>query len=349
MKRFSELSREEEERALEVHRRVIVINGYGGPWFAGVRKRRDKGEKATFATNRFPEMQKGGVDVVVGCFGDPRIAYAELEEGQNKISLATKVDDIKRAKREEKGAIILIWDYSSSGWGDRTMRDDLNYLRVIHKLGYRVFTLSHNRRNLITDGCSDRTACGLSSFGVDVVKELNRLGMIIDISHVSETGVFDTLELTKDPIIATHSNTRTVWDHPRNLNDEQIKGIAESGGLIGLNFFPAYLGKDWEKTGIEDLLDHLDYIVRLVGVDHIGLGPDLLGEENLEAIKYSIGVTDPTGKVPARARVAYPKDIEDITKFPNVTKGLVARGYSDEEIEKILGGNFLRVLNEVSG
>ncbi|MFY9416452.1 MAG: membrane dipeptidase, partial [bacterium] len=163
---------------------------------------------------------------------------------------------------------------------------------------------------------------GLTSLGLETVAAMNRLGMVVDVSHLSPAGFWDVLEHSRHPVIASHSNARGLHDHPRNLDDEQIKALAARGGVIGINFAPQFLGPG---ARLETVLDHIDYIARLAGCDCIGLGSDYDGI------------------------AATPGGLEDVSRLPNITRGLVARGYSDSDILKILGGNFARVFSQVIG
>jgi membrane dipeptidase len=180
------------------------------------------------------------------------------------------------------------------------------------------------------DGSGADSGSHLSEFGKEVVEEMNRLGMIVDISHLNETGFWDVMELSEDPVLATHSNCKALCGHHRNLTDDQIKALAERGGVMNLSFCAGFI-KDGigfgtpetlKKVSIEDWLDHLDHAVGLVGTDHVGLGSDLDGG------------------------CGFP-GLDDVTKFPDLTRGMVSRGYSDADIEKILGTNDLRVFKKV--
>ncbi|GAH80309.1 unnamed protein product, partial [marine sediment metagenome] len=177
----------------------------------------------------------------------------------------------------------------------------------------------------------------LSNFGVEVIKEMNNLGIIIDVSHMTDEGFQDIIEITKKPIIASHSNTRSLCKHPRNLDNDQIKALAENNGVMGVNVGMVY--KDKPST-LDGILLHVDHIVDLVGVNHVGLIGDL--NENFPKDIYSQIWKDSLFSF----AFPEPKGLESISKLANFTKGLVSKGYSDQEIEKILGGNFLRVFRK---
>ncbi len=196
-------------------------------------------------------------------------------------------------------------------------------LGVFHRLGVRMVGLVHSLRNQLADGVTDkRTRGGLSELGVQAVEELDRLGMIIDISHLNDEGVEDVVEHGKKPVIASHSNSRAVCDHPRNMTDEMIRALGENGGVMGMNFAPPFVHP--EEATLGEVVDHIDHIVGLVGPDHVGLGSDYDG------IPYT------------------PKGLEDVTMMPDITRELVKRGYGKEDIVKILGGNHLRLIKEIA-
>jgi membrane dipeptidase len=177
---------------------------------------------------------------------------------------------------------------------------------------------------------------------------MNHLGMVIDVAHFIEPGFWDVIETSKDPIIDSHSNCRAICDHPRNLTDEQIKAIAKGGGVVGLSCNTAMISQETENPTVDDLIKHVDHMAELVGIDHVGLGPDHSDFEIplniwtpapgwLEGIFYGVRGT------------YYLKDINNITCFPLFTEALIKHGYSDVEIKKVLGENFLRVYRNVMG
>ena len=200
----------------------------------------------------------------------------------------------------------------------------IEMLGIFHRLGVRMVGLVHSLRNQLADGITDRRTGGkLSELGVQAVEELDRLGMIIDISHLNDEGFWDVFEHTKNPVIASHSNSRAVCDHPRNMTDEMIRAMAGKGGVMGMNFAPPFVHPTDATLG--GVVDHIDHIVKLVGPDHVGLGSDYDG------IPYT------------------PKGLEDVSKMPDITMELVKRGYGKEDIAKILGGNHLKLIKEIAG
>lgn len=245
--------------------------------------------------------------------------FTELEANADQMILATSVADIHAAQAQGKIAAVMAIE------GGEALEGDLGVLRVLHRLGVRSIGLTWNERNNIADGVGDcRSGGGLSEFGSALIQEMNRLGILVDVSHLSDPGFWDVVELSNQPIIASHSNSRAVCNHRRNLTDEQIKALAKNGGVMGMNFAASFVREDGHPT-LDDLLNHIDHIVQLVGPEHVGLGSDFDGIS------------------------ATPEGLADASRMPLITEGLVRRGYKTEDIRLILGGNYLRVFQQVWG
>lgn len=200
----------------------------------------------------------------------------------------------------------------------------LEALRCLYELGVRAMTLTWSNRNDIADGINEEaTGSGLTLFGKQVVAEMNRLGMLVDVSHISTAGFWSVIETSTKPIIATHSNAKSLCSHPRNLNDEQIKALAQNGGLVGITFAGQFLEEDWRNACIESVYKHIDYMLNLIGNDdHIGFGSDFDG---ISHPPYNIqGVQD------------YKPLIDYLSKY-----------YSDETINKITHQNVINLLQKV--
>lgn len=216
--------------------------------------------------------------------------------------------------------------------GGHMIEDDLSKIDTFYNRGARYMTLTWNNSNSWATSAKDETSklladrkYGLTGFGEQVVKRMNRLGMIVDVSHVGEQAFWDVMRVTTKPVIASHSSVYALCPVFRNLKDDQIKAIAKNGGVIHINFFSGFLDSNYKKeSGIRPplslLIDHINYIVKLVGVDYVGIGSDFDGIEST------------------------PKQLDGVEDFPLITKALLKEGYSKQDIEKILGGNFLRVL-----
>ncbi|MBN1222034.1 MAG: dipeptidase, partial [Candidatus Aminicenantes bacterium] len=265
---------------------------------------------------------------------DQITAFYRRFEDDDRIMFVTEVEDVFAAKKE--GRIGVGFHFQNS----RPVEHDLALLDVFCRLGVRVIQLTYNEKNLVGDGCTERTDCGLSEFGLNMIKRMNKLGMLVDLSHVGYRTSMEAMEVSEAPVIFSHSNANSVCPSKRNLKDDQIKALAEKKGVIGMNAFPAFVKR--ENPCLEDLLDHIDCIAGLVGVDHIGLGFDF-AQESIEEYK-AFGYDPDTYPLPPWT---YPRDIEDVSKTPNLTEGLLGRGYAEGDIKKILGENFIRVFKEV--
>jgi membrane dipeptidase len=245
--------------------------------------------------------------------------YSEIESNPEIIAVTTH-EEIIQAKKQGKVCGLLSME------GAEPLMGDLAALRVYYRLGMRMLSFAWNYRTPFADGLgAKRSESKLPELGVQALEEMDKLGIIFDVSHLADSVFWDVADIMKKPFIASHSNARALCDHPRNCTDDMIKAIAEHNGVLGMNYAPAFVKKGGEGATVEDLVDHIDHIVNLVGPDYVGLGSDF------------DGIGNP------------PEGIESVDKTPNITRVLVKRGYSDEDILKILGGNHLRVFKDVIG
>ncbi|HET6962477.1 MAG TPA: dipeptidase [Terriglobia bacterium] len=283
-----------------------------------------------------------------------------LDANPGKIELAYNASDILRIVKAGRVAAVLTIE---SG---HAIADDLGVLRMFYQLGVRSMTLVHFRNNNWADSSTDEPRHnGLTELGKNVVQEMNRLGMVVDISHVSDKTFYDTLAVTTKPVIASHSSCRALSDFPRNMTDDMLRALARNGGVIGINFGGGFLSQkdadgykkritdrgglqppgtgsqldDFAKqefisgylkmspsaATLEDTVAHIDHVVKVAGVDHVGIGSDFDGISSV------------------------PAGLEDVSKMPHLTAALLKRGYSEADLKKILGGNHLRVLRAVTG
>jgi len=248
--------------------------------------------------------------------------YLALDASQGRLTLATHASDIEQAKGGGCVAGILSLE------GAEPLDGDLAVLRLFYQLGVRAIGLTWNRRNQAADGVAEsRTGGGLTEFGVSLVQEMNRLGVLIDVAHLSPRGIADVLAVSQTPVIASHANAYALCPHPRNLTDEQLSAIAAKGGVIGVTFYRGFIAREAQSATLDCLVRHIDHLVSVVGVDHVGLGSDFDG---------FLGEPAPEG-------------LEDVTRLPNLTRKLLDKGYQVESVCKILGGNLLRVFREVVG
>jgi len=240
----------------------------------------------------------------------------QIENNSAIAAQAYTVSDLKKNKAEGKKSIFIGIE---NGYA---IGKDINNIKYFAELGVKYITLAHNRNNDICDsntGSSEHN--GLSEFGKEVVKEMNRLGIIVDISHTSEKTSFDVLAISRYPVIASHSSVKALCNHPRNLSDPLIKAIADKGGVVQVCLYSGFLKKGGGAS-LKDAVDHIDYIVRLVGVDYVGIGSDFDGGGGI-------------------------RGLQSASEFPQITMELIRRGYSDADIAKIWGGNMMRVMEAV--
>lgn len=243
--------------------------------------------------------------------------YQEIEDNKQDIMLCCNYNDMEDAFAGRKIAAVLTIE------GGEALEGSLASLRMLYKMGMRGMTLTWNYRNQIADGVIDGiSGGGLTPFGREVIPEMNRLGMLVDVSHISEAGFWDVINLTAAPIIASHSNSKKLCSHPRNLTDEQLLALKKNGGVTGLNLYPLFLN-DGGKASIKDALSHIEYIVALTGEDTLGLGSDFDGIEST------------------------PEGLEGVQCYSNLLNELLKLNYSEGLVKKIAGENFIRVIKSV--
>ncbi len=353
------------EKALKIHNDAIVIDTHCDTPMIMMTRGIDIGKRNDFNDVDLIRMKEGGVDAIFFAVfisnemddkNPSKIAletideiYRQVERYPEIAEIAYSVEDILRISKSNKRAILIGLENGGP------IEDSLRLLRIFYKLGVRYITLTHSNNNNICDSSTAKEAKwnGLSPFGKEVIKEMNRLGMIIDVSHISDKAFYDVLEISEAPVIASHSCVRKLCNVERNMSDEMIKALAEKGGVIQINFFSGFLDENffkesekirqklmpqineikskygdntkeywaaaielWRKNAlpspkIDILIDHIDYVVKLAGIDYVGLGSDFDGAGS------------------------FPVGLEDITGFPLITYNLLKRGYSADDIKKI--------------
>ncbi len=249
--------------------------------------------------------------------------YFTEKNNPDTFQIATSINDIDNIVKENRVAALATIE------GAYGINEDnyLELLRQFYDLGIGVIGLTWNYSNNIGEGCNriygDKTPSqgGLTNLGERVVKEMNRLGILVDVSHLSEETFWGVISTTNSPIIASHSGVYNLKNHQRNLNDQQLIAIKDNAGVVSVVLFPNFLS-DKDEVYVKDFVDHIDYIVDLIGVDHVGIGSDFDGAK-------------------------MPMDLKDSSQIYKITDELIDRGYEDKDIEKILGGNILRVLREI--
>lgn len=235
---------------------------------------------------------------------------------------ALTADDVERIAAQGRIASMMGVE------GGHSIEGSLANLQRFYDRGVRYMTLTHSRSLDWADSCTgDPLSDGLSPFGEEVVREMNRLGLLVDLSHVAQATMHDALRVTSAPVIFSHSSVRAICDHPRNVPDDVLRLLPDNGGVVMINFYSSFivpteeLARDKQARGsVATVVDHIEHVIRVAGIDHVGIGSDFDGVPRL------------------------PVGLEDVSKYPAITRELVARGYRTPDIHKILGGNVLRVL-----
>lgn len=311
---------------LDIHNKAIVIDAHSDiPLDIYYSKK--KGISGIVTDKHLPLLKKGGVNLVIvnlysefhpeGSLKQALIELGELYKELNtndSLRLIKTSADLDEVIKGDKIGFVLSLE------GLEPISNDLNLLQVFYELGLRSASLTWNYRNYFASGAWETG--GLSELGKKAVKEMERLGIIVDVSHLNEEGFWDVVEIVEKPIIASHSNARALYDHPRNLTDDQIKAIVNTGGVIGVN---NYFTEDDDISSIDTYLKHIDYLLEKAGEDHVGLGFDFNGY---------IGERTTRG-------------LEDASTIPNVTRELLNKNLGINIVEKVLGKNFLRIINGV--
>lgn len=330
-----------------LHNDAIVVDAHSDV-FCDVARRRLLGEDNVLSRLHVPAWRAGGVNVVVTTlYTEPehkpdralRRAMTLLGAGLNDIDETPDVQlcrtraEIDATVTAGRIAFVLAME------GGEPIQESVAALRVFCELGMRVLGLTWNQRNLLAEGVGEERANGgLTELGREVVAEANRLGILLDCSHLSVRSFWDLVDASTRPVIASHSNAKALCGHRRNLDDDQIRALVASGGIIGINGVADFITDDGNDASLARMLDHVDYMVNLAGIEHVALGPDF--------VDYLRVGPDTRER---HMDIVYPAGFESIRSMPNVTAGLVERGYDEPAIRAILGGNILRLLGTVMG
>lgn len=321
-----------------------------------VTRRRSAGERRVLSQLHLPRWQAGGVGGATLIVGGDGASMNPLGTAVPVLSALHVLDDVLKDIGESEGLIRVITsagelaDARAAGAfgvllgieGATPVGEDLALLRTLWRLGVRLVGLTWNFRNAVAAGVGEgERAGGLSRFGLQVVEEMNHLGMIVDISHLAPDGVRDVLQVSRKPILASHCNARALCDHPRNLTDGQIRAVAQGGGVVGAVFYPGFVGLN---PTIDDVASHVLHLLRVAGEEHVGLGPDFIDfaleifVANLKKAPVAYGDS-----------FTYPTGLEDTTRVAHLLEVLAGRGLSPRTLEKVAWGNFARLLADVVG
>ena len=362
------------ERALRLHRDAPVVDGHNDlPWeirekTGGDLSRMDPRAALPEQHTDLPRLRQGGVGGVFWAAYVPASARRPASVAMEQIDLIRRMiaqspdlefagtaADVERIRKRRRIASLIGIE------GGHTIENSLGTLRQFHALGVRYLTLTHGTTIDWADAATDSARHGgLSRFGEEVVREMNRLGMLVDLSHVSPETMHDAVRVSQAPVIFSHSSARALADHPRNVPDDVLALMRQNGGIVMVNFYSGFVTReganilrdmfeverrflrefsgdtaaarqayrDWRRANpvprgtVGTVADHIDHIVRVAGIDHVGLGSDYDGVTSL------------------------PEGLEDVSRFPHLTAELLRRGYSERDVRKILGGNILRVMRQ---
>ena len=270
--------------------------------------------------------------------------WYELFDTQSDLIRQVKgTADIQEAFDSDRCGIIF-------GWQNATpIGNDLRRLRLFHDLGVKIIQITYNERNLLGNGCYELHDDGLSKFGQTAIREMNDIGILIDLSHVGDRTTLETIEISEAPVAITHSNARSMDNHPRNKTDETIKLLAEKGGIIGSNGFPMFFPNGFKST-LNDYLDRIEYLLQLVGPDHVAIGSDLCEQQPRSWFRWlfsSQGTIPPLHVEKTPEPYTHLHGFSSALEFGNLSSGLLDRGYSEEDIRKIMGENWMNLFRRV--
>lgn len=336
------------EKAIELHKNNVVVDTHLD--LAGeIYNRYLAGEKEVIKNRYLGNFKKGGFNLIVSslyidniflpemalrvALGQINALLEDVKSCNGEVVIVKTKEELNKVIIENKIGIIISFE------GLEPIGNDLGLLNIFYELGVRAAGLVWSRRNFAADGCSfmpveEGQRGGLTKFGVQVVKKMEEKNMLIDVSHLNDEGFWDIIKFTDKPFIASHSNSRNLYDRMRNLTDEQIKAVAKRNGVIGINAYKSIAGVNEGDNPVKKLADHIEYIVNLVGAKHVGYGFDLCDSYYDSELKF---------KYESRNSDSLKSHAEAVM----LTEELLSRGLSEEDVKLIIGGNFVRIFNDV--
>jgi membrane dipeptidase len=282
----------------------------------------------------YPQIDSRNTDII---FKTLEIVNSEIEKNSDVFHQIMTKNDLKEVSN--RICFLLSLEGASS------IGSTLNLLEEFFEKGIRLITLTHNERNEIGDGIGVKSPKGLTAFGEKVIDRMIELGMIIDLSHSSNPLFWDVIRKIDTPCITSHSNVKSICNHVRNLTDNQIEAISEKGGVIGMNLYGGFIDLNPEYVTIDRLIDHIDYIVDLIGIDYIGIGADLLDYAAEDNIQLNDTSSEEARENPIQ--IQYPRILSNVSEFSLIFDYLKKRGYTKKEIKVIAGENFIRVFKSI--
>lgn len=339
----------------ELTRRIGVVNLHDDFPIA-IAKRRFDGVYDSLRTFWLPRFRAGGVSAVVAAIFTPSVyvpegslrhalwlldgLFTEIEQNRDSIEVALTAGDLGRIAAQGKVAVLIGLE------GAEPLGNDLAVLRLLHRLGLRMLSVTWARRTAFGVGDWEHDSPGgLTRLGQRAIKEMNRLGIVVDVSHGSDRTTADVLAASTRPVIASHANARALRNHPRNLTDETVRAIAKTGGLVGAVAVPGFI--DAAEPTIARWVDHIDHLIEIAGIDHVAIGADFYRHER--EIHAAQGIAEADGALfPGTARFVFP-GMENSEDLPGLTAELRKRGATEADLRKIYRDNFLRVMSVVAG
>jgi membrane dipeptidase len=328
----------------DVHERAIIIDAVSPL----VRRRQyiDLYAKGGFTCVAATVAHGANAGGAVRDLGD----WLRFIDGRPDLLLVRTAADIERAKRERKVGLVFHFQ------GTDQFENDLNLVEAYRALGVRMVQLTYNVKNRVGDGCEERTDAGLSRFGLALIERMNANGIVVDCAHTGTRTTMDAIEASAKPVVISHANARAVFSCARNITDELAKAVAHKGGVVGINAVPYFVVYPGRPT-LDQLIAHVDHFVKVMGIDHVGLGFDYFDgqqpfADDATADRVWKEAVDSGRWDPAnypRPPHYYPEGLDTPAELRNLTKRLLERGYGAEDTTKILGGNWLRVFRAVWG
>ena len=264
---------------------------------------------------------------------------------QDLVFVARKAEDFEKAFREGRIAMVIHLE------GPPNIREDLSRIDILYGLGVRCMGIAYSRGNEFGSGLADKIDRGLTDLGYELVRRMNKLGMLTDLAHAGDKTSLDVIEASKDPVVITHAGARALWPSRRMKPDEVIQALAERGGVFGIEAAPhTTITRNNPRHSIESVMEHFQYIEKLVGIDYVAFGPDTLFGDHValhRVFREYLAITATEENLPPFPRVEYVDGLENPSEFKNIIRWLVKHGYSDQEIAKVIGGNILRVVKRV--
>jgi membrane dipeptidase len=352
---YYELSAEEEAKVRRLHDNAIVLDGaFPMPGFYKAPDEEIGAFLEGGVTGGNATLSSDTTDFS-GAVENFRKLKRLISQNDERMALCTRVADIEQCKRDGKMGMIPFFQ------NPKPIADRLGDVEIFYELGLRVFQMTYNDLGFIGAGCCERNDPGLSYFGIEVVKKCNEIGILLDISHCGPATSWDTLKFSKAPVVASHSSAYALAHaFGRNKPDDLMKAIADTGGLMGVAFFPCLVKREPDThvvlpSTVEDVIDHVDHAVNIMGIDHVGIATDMSShlartlELTPDSVLRETRLRHPEvfGVGPTDRYDPYPEGLDSHAKMRNLSRGLLKRGYAEADIVKILGGNWMRVYSAV--